>query len=318
MKSNTNFVEYNNRAKANKYAEYITGEELRKYVARKVEQYAGQNVSVFDGAAGSGQLEQFIQPSSFVAVEIQAESCEALKGNYPQAVVFNESFFTYPTACQCDCVVMNPPFSLKFKDLSEEEQQGIQADFPWKKSGVVDDIFTLKGLANANRWGFFILFPGVAYRGTEKQFRSLIGNQLVELNRIQNAFEDTPIDVLFLVVDKLKTDSNAKRELYDCKAKQLINSDEWTINPDHWEQVQPPVRAEEKVNPIELEAFARESVKKKIIAELRFSKMVTMFERTPEAEFDVFCDEICELVQAEKFSNGASTFDLDSMVGALR
>ncbi|VEB26187.1 type I restriction enzyme EcoR124II M protein [Actinobacillus lignieresii] len=309
------FKEHNNRAKANKFAEYITGETLRKYVARKVEKYAGKSASVFDGAAGSGQLEQFIQPSQFVAVEIQAESCEALKGNYPQAVVFNESFFTYPTACQCDCVVMNPPFSLKFKDLSEEEQQAIQAEFPWKKSGVVDDIFTLKGLANANRWGFFILFPGVAYRGTEKQFRLLIGNQLVELNRIQNAFEDTSIDVLFLVVDKLKTDNKAKRELYDCKTKHLINADEWTINPEHWELVQPPPKEEEKINPLELEAFARESVKKKIIAELRFSKMVTMFERTPEAEFDAFCDEVCELVQAEKFSSGASTFDLDLMVG---
>ncbi|UKH18004.1 N-6 DNA methylase [Actinobacillus pleuropneumoniae] len=318
MKSNTNFVEYNNRAKANKYAEYITGEELRKYVARKVEQYAGQNVSVFDGAAGSGQLEQFIQPSSFVAVEIQAESCEALKGNYPHAEIHNQSFFLHQNEPKSDCVIMNPPFSLKFKDLSEAEQQAIQAEFPWKKSGVVDDIFTLKGLANASRWGFFILFPGVAYRGTEKQFRSLIGNQLVELNRIQNAFEDTQIDVLFLVVDKLKTDSKAKRELYDCKAKQLINVDEWTITPDHWEQVQPPAKEEEKVNPIELEAFARANVKKKITEELRFSKMVTMLERTPKAEFDEFCDEVCELVQAEKFSNGASTFDLDLMVGALR
>ncbi|KIE92227.1 putative phage associated protein [Actinobacillus pleuropneumoniae] len=252
MKSNTNFVEYNNRAKANKYAEYITGEELRKYVARKVEQYAGQNVSVFDGAAGSGQLEQFIQPSSFVAVEIQAESCEALKGNYPQAVVFNESFFTYPTACQCDCVVMNPPFSLKFKDLSKEERLAIQAEFPWKKSGVVDDIFTLKGLANANRWGFFILFPGVAYRGTEKQFRALIGNQVVEFNRIQNAFEDTQIDVLFLVLDKLKTDSKAKRELYDCKAKQLINSDEWTINPTIGSRYSHPSGQKKRLIPLSL------------------------------------------------------------------
>lgn len=312
------FKEHNNRAKANKFAEYITGKELRKYVARKVEQYAGKNASVFDGAAGSGQLEQFIQPSSFVAVEIQAESCEALKGNYPQAVVFNESFFTYQTEPKCDCVVMNPPFSLKFKDLNEDERNAIQAEFPWKKSGVVDDIFTLKGLANAKRWGFFILFPGVAYRSTEKQFRTLIGNQLVELNCIQNAFEDTGIDVLFLVVDKTKTDSQVKRELYDCKTKQLINADEWTINTDHWEQVQPPPKVEEKVNPIELETFARASVKEKIIAQLRFSKMVTMFERTPETEFDTFCDEICELVQAEKFSNGASTFDLGLMVGALR
>lgn len=192
-----NFTEHNNRQKANKFAEYITGETLRRYVAQKVRQYAGENVSVFDGAAGSGQLEQFVQPREFVAVEIQPESCEALHQNYPQAVIFNQSFFTYRSEQICDCVIMNPPFSLKFKDLSEEEQTQIQAEFPWKKSGVVDDIFVLKGLAQAKRWGFFILFPGVGYRNTEKQFRTLIGNQLVELNRIQNAFEDTQIEVLF-------------------------------------------------------------------------------------------------------------------------
>ena len=31
--------EYNNRQKANKFAEYITGRGLRKYLAKKVERY---------------------------------------------------------------------------------------------------------------------------------------------------------------------------------------------------------------------------------------------------------------------------------------
>ena len=54
------FVEYNNREKANKFAEYVTGKPLRQYLAKKVKQYCGEDISVFDGAAGSGQLEQFI------------------------------------------------------------------------------------------------------------------------------------------------------------------------------------------------------------------------------------------------------------------
>lgn len=36
---------------------------------------------------------------------------------------------------------MNPPYSLKLKDLPEEDQQAIKELYPWKKSGVVDDIF---------------------------------------------------------------------------------------------------------------------------------------------------------------------------------
>ncbi|MDO4698181.1 MAG: N-6 DNA methylase [Pasteurellaceae bacterium] len=298
----SNFQEHNNRKKANQFAEYITGETLRRYVAEKVKFYAGENVSVFDGAAGSGQLEQFIQPSQFVAVEIQAESCAALANNYPFAEVHNQSFFLYESEPKCDCVVMNPPFSLKFKDLSDVEQNAIQAEFAWKKSGVVDDVFTLKGLNNAKRWGFFILFPGVGYRNTEKQFRAFIGNQLVELNRIQNAFEDTQIEVLFLVIDKQKTTPTTKREMFDCKTNGLIASDEWQIDPSHWENVSPPEQPKEEVDPIALEMSARAQVKTMILGQLAFSKMVTMLEQTPYAEFNAFCDELCAAIQNEKFS----------------
>lgn len=297
------FQEHNNRKKADKFAEYITGQALRQYVANKVKQYAGDDVSVFDGAAGSGQLEQFIQPSAFCAVEIQTESCETLKQNFPFADTHNQSFFLYPNGTPCDCVIMNPPFSLKFKDLSEQEQANIQAEFAWKKSGAVDDIFVLKGLANSKRWGFFILSPGVGYRGTEKRFREEIGNQLIELNRIQNAFEDTQIDVLFLVVDKLKTTNDCKRELVDCSSGQIqqINCDEWQIDTDRWDTVQPPELPKEEVKPLALENFAREQAIARIVAEVRISKMIAeFFEPELHKTFNHFIDEICVAVQAEK------------------
>ena len=100
------FVEHNNRAKAKKFAEYITGKELRQYLADKVEKYCGRNPTVFDGASGSGQLEQFIEPKRIFAVEIQAESCKALLQNYPNATVSNTSFFLHNGYIRADCVVM--------------------------------------------------------------------------------------------------------------------------------------------------------------------------------------------------------------------
>nr|DAP75018.1 MAG TPA: N-6 DNA Methylase [Caudoviricetes sp.] len=126
------FVEHNNRQKANKFAEYVTGKPLREYLANKVKQYCGENISVFDGAAGSGQLEQFISMTDFHAVEIQQESCEALKTNFPHAVVNNQSFFTYQSGVQVDAIAMNPPYSLKLKDLPEEQARvffDVQATF---------------------------------------------------------------------------------------------------------------------------------------------------------------------------------------------
>lgn len=237
--------EHNNRKKANKFAEYITGSELRKYTAEKVKKYCGDNPSVFDGAAGSGQLEQFIQPSVFTAVEIQNEACEVLQENYPSANVINDDFFVHTETEQYDAIVMNPPFSLQFKEQSEEAKNVIQKLFPWKKSGKVDDIFMLKSLEYSKRYGFYIMFPGIAYRSLELKMRELIGNRLLELNTIENAFEDTPISVIFIIIDKEKTSDECIRELYDCKTKKKLASDKWKIDYDKWEQIRIEAEKEE-------------------------------------------------------------------------
>lgn len=239
--------EHNNRKLANQFAEYITGQELRKYTARKIHHYVGSHPTVFDGAIGSGQLEQFVSPSFLTGVELQESACETFEMNhelFPNRSIHNMSFFNFKDEVVADCVVMNPPFSIKLKDLSDQEQANIKNEFPWKKSGVVDDVFVLKSLKHTSRYGFYILFPGVGYRKTETMFRTLIGNQLQELNVIRNAFEDTSIDVLFLVIYKNKTSLSCKRELYDCKLKKVIVEDEWDIL-ERWETITEEVEQEE-------------------------------------------------------------------------
>lgn len=126
-------IEHNNRTIANKHAEFITGKELRQYVTEKVKKYVGENPSVFDGAIGSGQLEQYIQPSKLVGVEIQELACKTFEQNselFPNREIFNMSFFQFNENIKTDCVVMNPPFSLKFKELPEEDRLNIQKNFP--------------------------------------------------------------------------------------------------------------------------------------------------------------------------------------------
>lgn len=290
------FKEHNNRKKAKKLAEYITGEELRKYLASKVEKYIGtSSISVFDGAAGSGQLLQYLNIHDVCAVEIQQDSCEALLTNFPFAKVTNDSFFNYQSTCVCDVAVMNPPFSIKFKDLTEEEQNNIKNEFDWKKNGVVDDIFVLKALKHTRRFGFFIMFPGVAYRGTEKKFREILGNHVTELNVLEDAFDDTAIKVIFLIVDKEKTNNTATRELYNCKTKQIINSDEWEISPESWEMIQEPPSPTPVFNPIEEELKARELIKRNLIKNLNFSKQVAMWENMQES-YNNFCDDLSHIV----------------------
>ena len=242
------FKEHNNREISKKLAEYITGTELRKYVAKKVKQYVNlENPTVFDGAVGSGQLDQFVNPSVLYGVDVQENSINSARQNFQNTELEVKSFFEYEREnFEVDCVIMNPPFSIKFKDLSEQEQKNIQKQFPWKKSGVVDDIFVLKSLEYTKRYGFYILFPGVGYRRSEEIFRKLIGNNLAELNRIDNAFTDTTISVLFIVTDKEKTNNKVFREIYDCKLDKQILEDEWILEDDYsWQQLQEEKELEE-------------------------------------------------------------------------
>lgn len=237
-------VEHNNRVIAKKKArnlgEYITGEALRRFVAAKVHEYMGSVVRIFDGTAGSGQLEQYIDPKpwKFEAVEIQKEAADALRQNYPEATVQNTSFFLCDKPELMDCAIMNPPFSLKLKNLSEDEQAAIQKQFSWKKSGAVDDIFILRALDFVKRFGFFIALPSIAYRATEQKMRELIGTNVSEILVVKKAFKDTNIDVLFLVVDKLKSETTVRTGIYDCSAKQLTNQNSFQLN-DNFDWITP-------------------------------------------------------------------------------
>ena len=238
-------IEHNNRLNAKKLAEYITGDTLRKYVAKKVRHYVGDDIIVFDGACGSGQLEQYVKSKKIIGIDVQEECCKAFLKNFSNSEVRNMSFFLFDENIKVDCVLMNPPFSIAFNDLSDMEIALIQRDFRWKKNGKVDDIFVLKSLKYTKRYAFYILFPGVAYRGTEKVFRELIGNCLLELNLIRNAFDDTNIDVLCIVIDKNKTSDELHREIYDCKKEIIITNDKTKIVSDVWEVLREKVITEE-------------------------------------------------------------------------
>lgn len=247
--------EFNNRKIAKKYAEYITGKELRQYAAGKIKKYVSSLKSIFDGAAGSRQLEEYVKPEKFVAVEIQKSAADVLKENYINSRVYNKSFFQFDEDVICDAVLMNPPFSMKLKEQDEEDIKAIQKEFPWKKSGVVDDIFLLKSLNFTKRYGFYIMFSGITYRRAELKMRELIGNSLLELNTIENAFEDTSISVIFIVIDKEKNTNTYHSELYDCKTKTIKAEQEITLEKDlnTWERAT-FIEEKEKIDIVKLEA----------------------------------------------------------------
>ena len=253
--------EFNNRQIADQHAEYITGQALRKYAAEKVKKYVPNLKTIFDGAAGSGQLEQFINAEKIIAVEIQKQAADTLLENFPNSEVHIMSFFLFGEYKEYDASLINPPFSLKFKDQKKEEIEAIQSEFPWKKSGLLDDIFLLKSLNFTERYGFYILFPGIAYRKTEKKARELVGNKLLELNYIENGFEDTTIPVIFIVLDKEKTEKTYTSEIYDCKTQEVKVKETFEVDIEHWE-IAREIKAKEEIDIVKLEAEIKANNKK--------------------------------------------------------
>lgn len=194
------------------------------------------------------------------------------KENYPNSEIKNISFFNYKSDVQVDCVVMNPPFSLKLNNLTEEERKNIREAFTWKKSGVVDDIFILQSLKFTKRYAFYIEFPGIAYRKSEAKLRELIGNQLVELNFIQNSFDDIKLEVIMMVIDKYKTTPTTFKELYDCKAKKQVYA-ETANTDDRWVRIDRPVE-KEVIDIVELEKTIEELKQRRRINEDKLDEFI--------------------------------------------
>ena len=99
------------------------------------------------------------------------------------------------------------------------------------------------------------MFPGITYRRAELKMREVIGNSLLELNTIENAFEDTSIPVIFIVIDKEKNTNTYHSELYDCKTKTIKAEQEITLEKDlnTWERAT-FIEEKEKIDIVKLEA----------------------------------------------------------------
>lgn len=223
--------EHNNRKKADSLAEFITSKSLRKLVSSKVHEYLGdKQVTVFDGAVGSGQLEEFIKLKHLVGIDIQQESIEALVHNFgDRCTGIVGDFFRVENGVDglFDCVVMNPPFSLKCTESIDS--------MPYdKKTGVLDECFYVLSSMKA-RLSFFICFPGVGYRRTEQKMRNYFGNNVAEIITVSSAFEDTSIDVLLVVIDKNKKSQQVSVSLYSCKDNEYkVHPHEEILDITNW------------------------------------------------------------------------------------
>lgn len=262
--------EHNNRKKADALAEFITSKSLRKLVANKVHEYLGdRQVTVFDGAVGSGQLEEFIKLKHLVGIDIQQESIEALMHNFGDSCTgIVGDFFRVESDVGgfFDCVVMNPPFSLKCTES--------MASMPYyKKSGNLDECFYVLSSKKA-RFSFFVCFPGIGYRRTEQKMRDYFGNNVAEIITVSSAFEDTSIDVLLVVIDKNKKSQKVSVSLYSCKDNEYkVHPHDEILDITNWNKAVIEVERE-KIDIISLTNEVNELSRKNRMALDSFDELV--------------------------------------------
>lgn len=239
-------IEHNNRKIADVHAEFITSKQLRKLVADKVSEYLGNSpVSVFDGAVGSGQMEEYVNIKHLTGVDIQPEAIRALESNFGgKCVGIVGDFLDLDVDGEFDCVVMNPPFSLKCRGPVERMPYA-------KKNGVLDECFYVLSSMKA-RFSFFVCFPGIGYRRSEQKMREYFGNSVIELITVEDGFDDTAIDVLFVIIDREKADTSVLVSRYSCKkGSYVIEPRVETLDIGNWNQAK-VIAPKEKTNIVRL------------------------------------------------------------------
>lgn len=153
---------------------------------------------VFDPACGAGVLLSYSKARKLFGQDIDATSCELaienLKGR--DVSIYCGDTLIYPHTPRVDCVIANPPFSLKW-NAPKYWRYGIKPP-----NRAADWAFVQIALWCAPR-AVFVMFPGALYRGgRERDIRGeLILNRKVAtvIQLPPNLFEQTSIATAIVV-----------------------------------------------------------------------------------------------------------------------
>lgn len=211
------FEEYDLRKEANKNMEFITPEKVRKWLADKVHSKHKEISVAFDPAVGSGQLFQFIKAEKYKGCDINLKSLQCFKNNFENSTYLNDNYFNTDITGY-DVAISNYPFSLNNKDLFEKPPAELEQFFNKRITGKADFSFILRSFLNSNKGGFYLCFPGIAYRTQEQKFRDfLINNNFVESYGILKncKFDATNIDVFYLELKKGRNSEKIETFVFD-------------------------------------------------------------------------------------------------------
>lgn len=210
--------EYDLRKEAKKNAEYITPQPLRRWFAEQIHRKHQDIESVFDPAVGSGQLMQYIKAQLYIGNDVNERALQAFSDNFSHSESYLSNYFENDVN-KYEIVVSNYPFSLNAKDLLSDIPCELTQFYPkGKVTGKADWPFIIRSFLKAEKSGYFLCFPGIMYRQQENKFRDfLIKNNYVEkYGLLKNCkFEATNIDLVYLELQKNRTNTSIERFIYD-------------------------------------------------------------------------------------------------------
>lgn len=198
-----------------------------------------------------------------------------------------------------DCILANPPFSVKWEPKWDERFEGTPTLAPPSKA---DYAFILHILHYLRDDGMAVVlnFPGIAYRG---QREGAIRKWIVQQNYVErvvhipgDTFVDTKIATILLILKKNKETTDIIFEDKENNIIKTVKFDEIEKN-DFNLSVSTYIQKEtekESVDPLELQRLAMSGFYKKIRAELNFTKQVCQFENIP---FEPYLEEIKKILK---------------------
>lgn len=123
------FKTYDKRLEAKQQNFHATPELISQLVAEKIKEYELPHNILLDNSIGSGQLERFVEFDKIYAYEIDENARAVAIENFGDRIVFlgSNALIVEDYPIIPDCVIANPPFSIKKEWSTDEDKANVLA-----------------------------------------------------------------------------------------------------------------------------------------------------------------------------------------------
>lgn len=277
---------------------FYTPPELANYLKGLL---PGNVYEVYDPTCGAGGLlGAFDDDVKKYGQDIDEEAIRYAKEHLKNFVGAVGNTLENPAFCdkKFKYIVANPPFSISWTQLKDDERFSILPALPPKSKADYAFIAHILYMLSDDGVAAVLEFPGILYRGNAegKIRRYLIENNYIEHVELidGNQFTDTSIATCCIVLKKNRTTTDITFKHNDfCRTVQFeeVAENDFNLSVSSYIDETPE---KEEIDPIALEISARKSIISQLDKDLSFSLWVSQIEHIP---FQPFIDEIREVVQ---------------------